>query len=718
MKETLNARSHYGSSEDDGGVSVHKINQYIIKQEIGRGSFGAVHLATDQYGDEFAIKEFSKSRLRKRAQSNLLRNPNAHRKPGHLAAGVGFNSPLHRLSSSDKVAQRQGSGETSLDLIKEEIAIMKKLNHDNLVNLIEVLDDPQEDSLYMVLEMCKKGVVMKVGLDERAEPYDSETCRTWFRDMILGIEYLHAQGIIHRDIKPDNCLVTNADVLKIVDFGVSEMFEKASEMATTKSAGSPAFMPPELCVARHGQVSGRAADIWSMGVTLYCLRYGRIPFEKTGVIEVYDSIREDDLVLENEQDERFADLMRRLLEKVPESRITMEEIRTHPWVTNDGADPMMSTEENCAELVEPPTQIEMNHAITGNMGHLLIVMKAVKQFKTLMSQKRGEIMDGWFGRENSKIVAPPDAMRGTPQTHDGVTHDDAVKHLGHDLEEFTVSSPIAIDISGRGHGLAGPRALSSESTSPHPPSGEASTHLHHTRTHTLDPDDHAKGHAHDPLLDSHYLSIGAGASRPPSQYGDDPPIIVSESPPAVDMNIYEIAYQEEMNRVLQERGKEKPSMYLNRRVEHIEDLRQHSSILDSGKEAARGAAVKMAGLADTLSRHASAGGEGLAEIVRKAREKRSGGEGESAKESSSEGEAQRLQTPTGDGANDKKSGESPPGSTKLSATEEDDVPANASEPDARRGPGVAPETSKLAQRLGGLQALPSVLSANLKKFSR
>jgi [calcium/calmodulin-dependent protein kinase] kinase len=74
-------------------------------------------------------------------------------------------------------------------LIKEEIAIMKKLNHPNLVSLIEVLDDPEEDSLYMVMEMCKKGVVMQVGLEERADPYSEEQCRCWLRDMILGLEY-------------------------------------------------------------------------------------------------------------------------------------------------------------------------------------------------------------------------------------------------------------------------------------------------------------------------------------------------------------------------------------------------------------------------------------------------------------------------------------------------------------------------------------------------
>lgn len=66
---------------------------------------------------------------------------------------------------------------------------MKKLHHPNLVQLIEVLDDPEEDSLYMVLEMCKKGVIMKVGLEESADPYSDESCRHWFRDLILGIEY-------------------------------------------------------------------------------------------------------------------------------------------------------------------------------------------------------------------------------------------------------------------------------------------------------------------------------------------------------------------------------------------------------------------------------------------------------------------------------------------------------------------------------------------------
>lgn len=228
----------------------------------------------------------------------------------------------HQLSE-----QRSQEDKDALFLIREEIAIMKKLNHPNLVSLIEVLDDPEEDSLYMVLEMCNKGVIMNVGLQENATPYSEEECRCWFRDLILGIEYLHAQGVVHRDIKPDNLLLTDDDVLKIVDFGVSEMFEKPEDMRTAKSAGSPAFLPPELCIAKHGDVSGTAADIWSMGVTLYCLRYGYIPFNKPGVLEIYEAIKEDTPLIPDDENPHLRDLLMRLMEKDPSERITMPAIR-------------------------------------------------------------------------------------------------------------------------------------------------------------------------------------------------------------------------------------------------------------------------------------------------------------------------------------------------------------------------------------------------------
>ena len=170
------------------------------------------------------------------------------------------------------------------------------------------------------------------------------------------------------------------------------MFEKDSDMFTAKSAGSPAFLPPELCVVKHGDVSGKAADIWSMGVTLYCLRYGRLPFEKQSIFELYEAIKNDQVICTGEEDEDFKDLMSRILEKDPAKRIPMEELRvswhahslgdpsltqekqTHSWVTKGGLDPLLPESENTAEIIEFPTEEEMDSAITKTIGHVLAVV--------------------------------------------------------------------------------------------------------------------------------------------------------------------------------------------------------------------------------------------------------------------------------------------------------------------------------------------------------
>ncbi|KAJ3474520.1 hypothetical protein NLG97_g9811 [Lecanicillium saksenae] len=347
VKETLDARVEYASDDDDGRT-YHKINQYTIIEEVGRGSYGAVHLATDQFGTEYAIKEFSKSRLRKRAQSQILR-----RGP----QGRPRRQPLRSRSNGEVLTpqlggEQPGEKEDALHLIREEVAIMKKLHHPNLVALIEVLDDPDEDSLYMVLEMCKKGVVMKVGLDDHADPYSDDGCRYYFRDLILAIEYFAAD-----------------DTLKVVDFGVSEMFEKPDGMKITKSAGSPAFLAPELC-SHHGEVSGTAADIWSMGVCLYCFRYGKIPFNRPSVLDMYEAIQTEEPKIPDDEDAKFADIMRRLLEKDPEKRITMAELREHPWITKDGTDTLLSKEANCAHKIEPPNELEISRAFTRKMDNV------------------------------------------------------------------------------------------------------------------------------------------------------------------------------------------------------------------------------------------------------------------------------------------------------------------------------------------------------------
>ncbi|CDS10804.1 hypothetical protein LRAMOSA11290 [Lichtheimia ramosa] len=382
--ETLGAKT----SETKEGLP--QINQYILKKEIGRGAFGTVHLGVDKNtGTEYAIKEFSKQRLRRREQSAMLRRPGGLRGRGR---GFGPQVPRHAQSSGNP-----------LDLVRTELAILKKLNHPHVVRLFEVLDDPDNDSLYMVFEMAHKGVLMDVEAGGTVTPYSEEMARHFFRDMILGIEYLHYSNIVHRDIKPDNLLLSQDGVLKFVDFGVSEMFQKDNDLLK-KSAGSPAFMAPELCTANHGEVSGKAADIWSMGVTLYCLIYGRLPFISTNFIELNSKICKDSVEYDKDTNPELVMLLQRLLEKDPEKRITISELRVDPWVTKHGEEPLISEEENNAAMVTEVTEEEINRAIS-KIVPVFMVMKAVSKFKrhsrSMSQQSLSKVMDKPSSQESS-----------------------------------------------------------------------------------------------------------------------------------------------------------------------------------------------------------------------------------------------------------------------------------------------------------------------------
>ncbi|KAF9924047.1 hypothetical protein FBU30_005921 [Linnemannia zychae] len=363
VRETLDA------SLTENADGFHQLKQYILLKEIGKGAFGKVHLAQDENTRvRYAIKEFSKSKLRKKDKANLF-------KLGPRGRGRGRRGP--------EAPSPLASESSPLDLIRGEVAILKKLHHPNIVKLYEVLDVAAADSMYMVFEYCEKGVLMPVSLTEKYDKVFSDAeCRDVFQQMILGIEYLHEHDIIHRDIKPDNLLRSGDGTVKIVDFGVSEMFNKKGDDLTKKSAGSPAFMAPELCRPDHGEVSGRATDIWSMGVTLFCVRYGTLPYVSESILEMHRVIREEDYEIPGEatEDPRFVSLIRKLLEKDPAKRITIEQLRTDPWVTNDGREPLISKEENIVNAVTEVTEEELRGAFS-KIGGLATVVKAIAKLK-------------------------------------------------------------------------------------------------------------------------------------------------------------------------------------------------------------------------------------------------------------------------------------------------------------------------------------------------
>ncbi|KAK9479916.1 kinase-like domain-containing protein [Lipomyces japonicus] len=234
------------------------------------------------------------------------------------------------------------TGNTQEDKIRREIAILKKCNHPHIVKLREVLDDPNSKKIFLVLEYVELGEI-KWQNDDGSPAMSIDYARRMFRDVVLGLEYLHYKRIIHRDIKPANLLMTKEGDVKISDFGVSYISGLSGgndEYELAKTAGTPAFFAPELCYNDPDLPRPRITnkiDIWALGVTLYCFFYGRCPFTAENEFELFNVIAKDEVVFPDEPSvsEQAKALLRNLLSKDPKNRFTIQQIKHVPWVTAD-----------------------------------------------------------------------------------------------------------------------------------------------------------------------------------------------------------------------------------------------------------------------------------------------------------------------------------------------------------------------------------------------
>ncbi|CAM8916427.1 unnamed protein product [Rhodiola kirilowii] len=276
------------AEDEDGNKTV---NEYVRECKIGSGSYGKVVLYRSRLdGNYYAIKSFHKSHLSK---------------------------------------IRVGPSETAMTDVLREVFIMKTLRHPNIVNLVEVIDDQSSDKFYMVLEYVEskwvcEGIGPECSLDET-------TARKCMRDMVSGLMYLHAHNIVHGDIKPDNLLVSSTGTVKIGDFSVSQVFEDDRD-ELRRSPGTPVFTAPECCLGLT--YHGKAADIWAVGVTLYCMIMGQYPFLGDSLQDTYDKIVSDPLVLRDNLDIPLRNLIEGLLCKDPNKRLTLKDVAEHPWVVS------------------------------------------------------------------------------------------------------------------------------------------------------------------------------------------------------------------------------------------------------------------------------------------------------------------------------------------------------------------------------------------------
>ncbi|XP_022421434.1 serine/threonine-protein kinase STK11 isoform X6 [Delphinapterus leucas] len=254
-----------------------------------------------------------------------------------------------------KKLRRIPNGEAN---VKKEIQLLRRLRHKNVIQLVDVLYNEEKQKMYMVMEYCVCGMQeMLDSVPEKRFP----VCQAhgYFCQLVDGLEYLHSQGIVHKDIKPGNLLLTTGGTLKISDLGVAEVGAptpkpgpgllttggtlKISDLGVAEalhpfaeddtcrtSQGSPAFQPPEIANGLD-TFSGFKVDIWSAGVTLYNITTGLYPFEGDNIYKLFENIGKGDYTIPGDCGPPLSDLLKGMLEYEPAKRFSIQQIRQHSW---------------------------------------------------------------------------------------------------------------------------------------------------------------------------------------------------------------------------------------------------------------------------------------------------------------------------------------------------------------------------------------------------
>ncbi|XP_026546328.1 MAP/microtubule affinity-regulating kinase 4-like isoform X3 [Notechis scutatus] len=319
------------------------IGNYRLLKTIGKGNFAKVKLARHILtGREVAIKIIDKTQL----------NP------------------------------------TSLQKLFREVRIMKGLNHPNIVKLFEVIET--EKTLYLVMEYASAGEVFDY-LVSHGRMKEKEA-RAKFRQIVSAVHYCHQKNIVHRDLKAENLLLDADANIKIADFGFSNEFTLGSKLDTF--CGSPPYAAPELFQGK--KYDGPEVDIWSLGVILYTLVSGSLPFDGQNLKELRERVLRGKYRVPFYMSTDCENILRRFLVLNPAKRCTLEQIMKDKWINigyeGDELKPYREPEEDFADAKRIEVMVAMGYS-----------REEIKE--ALANQKYNEVTATYLllGRKNEQV---------------------------------------------------------------------------------------------------------------------------------------------------------------------------------------------------------------------------------------------------------------------------------------------------------------------------
>jgi serine/threonine protein kinase len=210
-------------------------------------------------------------------------------------------------------------------LVRNEISILREVDHPCIVKFIDEIET--ETHFYIIQELCKGSELLDVIND--SEFLSEASIKKVFRQLIEALEYLHEHDISHGDIKLDNVICDAMFNIKVIDFGFAH---KSSEKIFFVG-GTYGYAAPEIL--RKSPFFGRMADMWSLGVCLYAMLVGAMPFDYTDERELSRNVKTANFSIPEEIPAEVADIIRKLLVVNPSSRLTAKQVHSNSWFDSD-----------------------------------------------------------------------------------------------------------------------------------------------------------------------------------------------------------------------------------------------------------------------------------------------------------------------------------------------------------------------------------------------
>jgi len=295
-------RGHSSKDSRNPELNVSSVGNYVLIRTLGEGNFAKVKLAKHKItGAEVAIKIIDKTKMDPKKISKMYR----------------------------------------------EVRILKMLHHPNIIKLYEVIET--NNTIFLVMEYVASGELYDY-LVVHGKMKEKEA-RIKFRQILSAISYCHKKRVIHRDLKAENLLLDSNNNIKIADFGFSNNFDPYDKLDTF--CGSPPYAAPELFQGRR--YTGPEVDVWSLGVILYVMTTGCLPFNGKNLQEVREAVCRGKYRIPFFITDSCEKLIKKFLVRDPSKRASLDLFRDDPWINEGFTDSPIDV--NLDETIEKDDEI-------------------------------------------------------------------------------------------------------------------------------------------------------------------------------------------------------------------------------------------------------------------------------------------------------------------------------------------------------------------------